>query len=79
MIDLANTNWRNAVDAAVDCILNTRDLCGNEKRATLEMLADDFGIKGAEALAAYKAANWEANREWNRCQREAGVPEKHLW
>ena len=79
MIDQANTNWANAVSAAVDTILNTRDFCGNEKRATLEMLADDFGMKGAEALAAFKAANWEANRQWNKFQRAAGVPEKNLF
>lgn len=79
MTNQTETKWNDAVDAAVDCILNTRDMCGNEKRATLEMLADDFGIKGAEALAAFKADNWRANREWNKCQRAAGVPEKHLW
>lgn len=74
-----DADWNAAVSAAVDCILNTRDLCGDEKRATVEMLVDDFKLSRGHALTAYRLANFEANRQWNESQRQAGVKEKYLW
>jgi uncharacterized NAD-dependent epimerase/dehydratase family protein len=63
----------------VDVILNTRDLCGNERRAAMEHLADEYGIKGEDAKKAYQIANFRANAEWNAAKKEAGVKPKYIF
>ena len=67
-----------AIEAATNAIINSRDLCGNEKSAALEALADE-GIKGADALKAFRIANFRANARWNGFKRQAGVSEKHIF
>ena len=66
----------NIVTEAVDVILNTRLLCGNERRAVFEF-AHENGVEDRNKL--WRIANFRANATWNRWGREAGVPEKHLW
>lgn len=64
---------------AVRTIINTRDFCGDERRACIEMAMDDHGLSKAAAIILYRRANFRANRVWNHFQREAGVPEKYLF
>lgn len=69
----------NILDDAVGTLLTAREFCGDGRTACLDMLASDHGIKGQEAVRIYRRANFEANKVWNRWQREAGVPEKYLF
>jgi hypothetical protein len=60
-------------------ILNSREFCGNPKRAALEFLADEFGIAGADAIKAYRLANFRAVGSWNKRQIAAGVNPKYTF
>lgn len=64
------------IDHAVDVLINTRDFCGNEKEAVID-LASDYGIKGKDAIQLYKIANFRANKQWNGYQKQAGVNPKY--
>jgi len=61
---------------AAQYIINTRELCGNEKEAFIDWCHDN-GIKPNNAI--YRQANFLANAIWNKYQREAGVNEKYLF
>lgn len=63
----------------VNCIMNTRDMCGDERRAALEFLADDHGLFGADAVKAYRIANYRANYRWDQAKRAADVNPKYRW
>lgn len=67
----------NVIEHAVRCIIATRDMCGNEREAALDLLASDYGIRGDDAHKAYRIANFRANAEWNGWQKTAGVPDKY--
>lgn len=63
--------------ALINTILTTRDFCGNERAACLDVFAD-FGLRFIDA--EYRAASFAANNEWRNSQKAAGVPAKHvLW
>lgn len=66
------------IDEVAETILNARDFCGNEQEAALDHLAD-YNLTGDVAMGAYRMARFRANNLWNQSQREAGVPEKHLF
>jgi hypothetical protein len=66
----------NSISHAVEIILNTRDFCGNEKEAIRDFCHDN-GLK--DWLKVWKIANFRANKQWNDCKREAGVPEKYIF
>lgn len=66
------------IQTTISVILNTREFCGNEKDAAMEHLAEN-GVAKADRVRAFRAANFRANKVWNGWQREAGVPEKHLF
>jgi hypothetical protein len=58
-------------------IVNSRDLCGNEREAARQVFAD-HGLRFDEA--AYKSARFAANNAWRNEQKAAGVAPKHvLW
>lgn len=68
------------IDECIDIILNTRDFCGNEKEAVGEYLIEEYGIRDlGQIQKIYRAANYQANAQWNADQRSAGVPEKYLF
>ena len=52
------------VDQLVDVIINTRDFCGNEGVAALE-LAKELGLDKADAFKAVRIASFRANARWN--------------
>ena len=64
------------IENAVDLIINTRDFCGDEKRAIKDFCYDE-GIK--DWLKVYRIANFRANAKWNDYKRQAGVPEKYCF
>ena len=68
-------NKAQIADAA-QAILNSRELCGNEREA-FNQWASDNGIKSNDAI--YRQANFRANHTWNQYQCSAGVPEKYLF
>jgi hypothetical protein len=55
-------------------ILTTRDLCGDERTAIRDYLADHGFTPGSpNAVIIADKARIEANRQWQWAQREAGV------
>lgn len=70
------THIPEVVIAAVqDCIITTRDLCGNEREAAYELIAE-LGYS-AEREKIYKIANFRGNAEWDCWRRAANVPAKY--
>lgn len=60
-----------AFQDAVDTVLNTRDMCGDEVKA-IKQVEDDHGI---EFTRGERFNIWlKANDEWNKSQADAGVP-----
>ena len=59
-----------AIALASDQIINARDFCGDEREAAIEAILD-YGLRPTRKLVGLAFA--DANREWSRCQREAGV------
>lgn len=55
-------------------IVTTRDFCGCESEAIDEVFAD-LGIPRDPSIVS--EAYREANGEWRRCQKAAGVPRKY--
>ena len=70
---------QDIINDLVDIIINTRDLCGNEKEAAIDHLADEYKIKGQEAKELYAKANFQANNKWNNLKKEAGVKPKYTF
>ena len=68
----------NVINDVVDIIVNTRDLCGNEKEAAISRFYD-HGIVGNDAVRGYKVANYRANYRWNNYKKEAGVNPKYIF
>jgi hypothetical protein len=66
------------VAEAVDLIINTRDLCGNELEAVMELAAEHKLDKTA-ARKLHQIANFRANAKWNEFQKAAGVPAKYTF
>jgi hypothetical protein len=64
------------IDNAVDLIINTRDFCGDEKRAIKDFCSDE-GI--ADWQKVWRIANFRANAQWNRHQKDAGVNPKYTF
>jgi hypothetical protein len=55
-------------------ILTTRDLCGDERQAVLDYLADHGFARGYPSAAIVaEQARAQADRIWRQSQREAGV------
>jgi len=59
-----------AIELAADQIVNARDLCGNEREAAADTLAD-YGFRPTPLRIAQAMAI--ANGEWRSHQRAAGV------
>tara|TARA_R110000822_G_scaffold174386_1_gene314009 strand:+ start:154 stop:378 length:225 start_codon:yes stop_codon:yes gene_type:complete len=68
---------QNIVQDCIDYIINTRNFCGNEKEAVIDMLFDDYDIRGQEAFSYYHIANFKANSKWNNFKKQAGVKQKY--
>jgi hypothetical protein len=66
------------VAEAVDLIINTRDFCGNEFEAVME-LAAEHNLDKTAARKLYQIANFRANAKWNEFQKAAGVPAKYTF
>jgi hypothetical protein len=66
------------VSEAVDLIINTRDLCGNEREAVME-LAAEHNLDQIAARKLHQIANFRANARWNEFQKAAGVPAKYTF
>jgi len=66
------------IEQAVELIINTRDLCGNERTAVLEF-AREQGLAFADASKLQRIANFRANAQWNTWKKRAGVDPKHTW
>ena len=60
----------NQINDAVELILNTRDFCGDEKRAVYDFCQDE---KIQDWRKVYKIANFRANARWNDYKKQAGV------
>lgn len=61
--------------AAIQSVLNTRELCGNEDEA-LDQAAADYGIKLTPEVLHHVFS--EVNRRWREYQKDAGVHPKYL-
>jgi hypothetical protein len=64
------------IDNAVDLIINTRDFCGDEKRAIKDFCADE---RIADWQKVWRIANFRANAQWNQYQKDAGVNPKYTF
>lgn len=59
-----------AIALASDQIINARDFCGDEREAAIEAIRN-YGLRPTRRLVSMAFA--DANREWSRWQRQAGV------
>lgn len=66
-----------AIDAAADAIISTRELCGLSEAGSARDTLKEFGVTGEDADRAVRVAFARANRTWDRFRKEAGVPFKH--
>lgn len=66
---MQNINQTQLNDAA-RLLINTRELCGDEKEAFIEWCADN-NLLPTQSLYSY--VRFEVNRQWRNIQREAGV------
>jgi hypothetical protein len=64
------------IDNAVDLIINTRDFCGDEKRAIKDFCSDE---RIADWQKVWRIANFRANALWNQHQKDAGVNPKYTF
>lgn len=63
------------IELAVDAIINARDFCGDEMRAS-RAVAEDHGV-GGEWRKVWSIANFRANARWNGFKKDAGVNAKY--
>ena len=71
-------NFNEKIEQITEAIINSRDFCGDENQAAKEE-AFELGFRGQKLAAAVRVAKFQANAKWNKSQRDAGVPEKHLF
>lgn len=64
------------ISEAVDLIINTRDLCGDEMSAICDYCADE-NIQDWKAL--WTVANFQANAKWNQFKKDANVNPKYCF
>jgi hypothetical protein len=62
------------ISNAVDLIINTRDFCGDEKRAVKDFCFNE-GV--ADWQKVWGIANFRANARWNGYKKQAGVHLKY--
>mgnify|MGYP003117583263 CR=1 FL=1 len=68
----------DTINTTIDAIISARDFCGNEREAALDCLAE-LGVKGKDAVKAYRIANFRANARWNAYKKAAGVNPKYTF
>lgn len=69
---------QDILEDLIDTIITTRDFCGNERDAVFEMCLA-HGLPKHLWVKAFRKASFRANARWRQFQRQAGVPEKHIW
>lgn len=64
------------ITLAVEAIITTRDFCGDERQAALDVAAD-YGYTGQDAQKILSIARPRANKNWRSYQEAAGVKRKY--
>ena len=67
------------IELAVNAIINTRELCGNERQAAYDVATENGFAEMQNRDKIYRIANYRANAIWNAYQKAAGVPAKYTF
>lgn len=69
----------NVIERAIEAIITTRELCGNERQAAYDVASESGFHEVHVKDKVWRIASFRANAKWNQYQKAAGVPAKYTF